>query len=359
MTRNVTAVLLVLAACKKPAPVVDAVPEAAAPPPVASVRDELPIARPSETSPFVLVATFADGVTPNAYPLGDAIAVAQYGPNKWTLSAIGARHERVDVIARIPPPMRPLDEQPMFIGGTGIDDVWISTATTTLRVTPRETTSRTGHILTMGLLGGGSAALFLDGEERSLGWLVAPGATDASSAALPKLPPAHRLSDDVTFIDDRICGRSELVVWSSSIDGTRKTTRLDLEHRDAHVYRGPGGECMLHHEGDDGTEVGRLRGDTIAWTKIAPSRVAPVSATRSGSLVVAMGDELVRVSLVNDRLTLTGIPLPDDAKRVSTLVAIDDDDVWFTGPRGGKLEALFHSRPSRGDAGAPATWPVP
>lgn len=336
---GLVAAAFVLIACRKPAPIVEAAPDAAPTPPRAA-------------SPFVPVALFAEGVTANVTSLGDAVAVTQFGPVKWTLSAVGGDHRRVDLIARIQPSMRPLDEQPMFVGGTSIDDLWLSTATGTLHVTPQSTTSRTGHVLALGPLGAGLAALLLDGEDRSLDWLIKPDA-----GALPKLPPANRLSDAIAFLGaGRVCGRSDGVVWSSGTDGTTQAIKVDAAHPDPRVYRGPEGECMMHQAGEDGTFVGRIRGTAIAWTKIAPSPVSVTSVTRAGALVIALGDELVRVALANDKLASTSIRLPDDAKRVESLVAFDDDDIWFTGPKNGGRAALFHSRPHTGDA---PTWPPP
>lgn len=356
MRRDALVFLLLLAGCKKP--VADAPVDAQAPAPsaVASarVKDDVPIAHPTSATPFVAVAVFPAGVTPNVAPLGEAVAVTQFGPVRWTLSAVGADHRRVDIIARIPVAQRPLDEQPLFVGGNGIDDLWLSTATGTLHVTPRATTTSTGHILRFGSIGARPAALTLDGEDRSLGWLVREG----DAGALPKLPPAHRLSDEVAFLGDgRICGRSESTGWISGTDGAKETIAIGKDHLDAHVYRGPRGECVFWESGDAGTSIGRIRERAVVWKKIAPGSISIASATRSGSLVFPLGDELVRLGIAGDALTLTGIPLPDDAKRVTTLAALDDNDIWFTGPKGGGREALFHTAVV--DAGAAPEWPAP
>jgi len=349
--------LLLAAACRKP--VSDAPVDAEIPPPpqlVATAEEDLPIARPTRTTPFVAVATFGAGVTPNATSLGDAVAVLQFGPSRWTLSGVGASHKRVDLIARIPAAMRPLDEQPLFVGGNGIDDMWLSTATGTLHVTPRATTTSTGHLLKLGSIGGRTAGLTLDGEDRSLGWLTRETAA-GDAGALPKLPPAHRLSDEIAFLGEgRICGRSESTGWLSGTDGAKETIALGQEHRDAHVYRGPRGECVFWASGEDGTFIGRIRERVVAWKKIAPRAITIASPTRSGSLVFVLGDALVRVA-IGTALSLTAVPLPEDAKRVTTLVALDDDDIWFTGPQGGSREALFHT--ASADAGAATEWPAP
>jgi len=82
----------------------------------------------------------------------------------------------------------------------------------------------------------------------------------------------------------------------------------------------------------------------------------PADEVLDGSLVFVLGDALVRVA-IGTALSLTAVPLPEDAKRVTTLVALDDDDIWFTGPQGGSREALFHT--ASADAGAATEWPAP
>ncbi|HEX7602755.1 MAG TPA: hypothetical protein VF316_14160 [Polyangiaceae bacterium] len=346
-------------------------------------------APPVPGTTFSFVGVFAPGVTTHAFRLGRSVAVSQSSEHGWSVTTVSAARARVELTAKLGAKRRTPNIQILFVGGSAPDDAWISVldevgfpalAMDTWHVTGDAVARTAKRYLAMGALRPGQWVALPTHQGPVYLYDQVPSKFEGlrGKGALPTVPADVHLLDVAFLGDGRACGLGVVekpdagtlsaVLWLSGADNAARTLPLGaVDDAEAmRVVRGPGGECVVVTPGEGATTLARARGDALASVKM-DRRATLATAVPSGTLWFyddekkAMG----RAELAKDPIETAAFALPGgladctELTDVTSVVALDDDDVWLTGQcwAGGKMrgDALLHTEPP----GNVDVWPAP
>lgn len=343
------AVLLLLVACQTRAPVATRV-EVAAPKPSASASSSAePVALHQPSSSLAVVARFAPEVNVAVFPLGQAALVSQASATAWSITALDRDGRSTSMLKR---PGAHFEVH--FAGGSSATNAWITTMDEngfpairfeTWHVDGSNATKRDARFLGVGELRPGQWVALPSHRLPAYLYDEVPSKFEnvAGTGDVPKVPSGVRLVDVAFLGDERVCGVGltkkvsggfDAVAWIWERDGSSYSVSLGFDDaaQAARVVRGRDGECIVLRPREKTTDVGRLRGSSIAWSTLG-RRAAHASAAPSGTLWIwddARG-ELVRTTNADD-LTLTTFAMPRDVAEcphlddVTSIAATSDDD---------------------------------
>lgn len=345
-------------------------------------------APPSPGTTFSFVGVFAPGVTVRAFHLGRAVAIAQSSDHGWSVTSVGPARARVELTAKLGAKRRVPNVQILFVGGAAPDDAWISVLDEAgFPTLAMDTWHVTGDAATR------AAKRYLAvGELRPAQWVALPTHQGPvylydqvpskfeglrGKGALPTVPADVHLLDVAFLGDGRACGLGVVekpdagalsaVLWLSGADDAARTLPLGaVDDAEAmRVVRGPGGECVVVTPGEATTTFARARGDALASVTV-DRRATLATAVPSGAIWFYDDDKkaMGRAELAKAPETAAfalpgGLADCTEVTDVTSVVALDDDDVWLTGQcwAGGKMrgDALLHTEPQ----GTVDVWPAP
>ena len=337
--------LLLLVACQTHAAVATHVQMTASAKAASASSSAEPVVLRQASPALAVVARFAPEVTVTVFPLGRGALVTQASATAWSATA-------VDRDGR-PTPMlkRPGAHFEIFQAvGASPTNAWITTMDEngfpairfeTWHVDGSNATKRDARFLAVGELRPGQWVALPSHLLPAYLYDEVPSKFEniAGTGDVPKVPSAIRLRDVAFLGSGHACGVGitkkpsggfDMVAWND--EGGDVSLGFDDAAQASTVVRGRAGECIVLRPRDKTTDVGRLHGSSIAWSKLG-RRAGHASAAPSGTIWLWDDErhELVRTTNADDATTTT-FTMPRDVPEcphlddVTSIAATSDDD---------------------------------